>query len=344
MQVLTRITFGGLAALSLLTLLGCALLQPIGTVSVQALTPLGAEKLDTVSTAPTEKGLQVTAYLTGWVEAPADILIDQDAAEMPDALKQDQWVPSIAYAVRHPDLGVVILDAGLRSGDCDYGTRPIYWVPCRNSPGSDLVSQLKQTNIQPQDIRYIIPSHFHGDHISGLENLLAYADAPLLMTRASLDEVQSRTRFAAGIPSNMLRSDMRVELLDDHWSTEPLLGESFDVFGDESLMIFRTRGHTNGHVSALIRTESATTLLTFDAAHLQANFDLGIPSGSVASHQDALESLEQIKDLSDTIPELKIIYGHEPTQWTCVESAIRLNSLRPTCELTPDFPATDARD
>lgn len=338
MQVLYKIGFGILAALSLVATFGCALLQPIGTVSVQALTPLKIEESDPALAATKGKGLEVTAYLTGWVQAPADILIDQDAAGLPDALKQGQWVPSIAYAVRHPDLGVVILDAGLRSGDCDYGTRPIYWVPCRNTRGRDLVSQLKRTQIEPQDIRYIIPSHFHGDHISGMEALLAYADAPLLMTSASLDEVQSRTRFAAGIPSNMLRSDMRVELLDTHWRAEPLLGESFDVFGDGSLMIFRTRGHTNGHLSALIRAENHTTLLTFDAAHLKANFDLGIPSGSVASHQDALESIEQIKDMSDAMLGLRIIYGHEPTQWACVESSVNLDFLKSVCENSVEFP------
>jgi N-acyl homoserine lactone hydrolase len=326
-----KTVFGILAILSLLALLGRALLQPIGTVSVQALTPVKMGKQESPS-ATTDTGLEITAYVTGWVEAPADILIDQEATNLPNELTIDQWVPSVAYAVRHPDLGVVILDAGLRAGDCDYGTRPVYWVPCRNTLGSDLVSQLKRTNIRPQDIRHIIPSHFHGDHISGLESLLAYTDAPLLMTSGSLDEIQSPTRFAAGIPSAMLASDMRVELLDTHWKVDPLLGESFDVFGDGSLKIFQTQGHTNDHLSALVVTKNQTTLLMFDAAHLRANFDLGIPSGAVTSQQDALESLERIHNISDAMPGIMIIYGHEPTQWACIDASINLDLLNPTCD------------
>jgi len=332
MQVIYKIVFGAFAGLSLMTLVGCALLRPIGTISVQELTDLDTETSRLGM--GTDTDLDVTAYVTGWVKAPADILIDQKAPTLPESLKRDQWVPSIAYAVRHPTLGVVILDTGLRAGDCDYGTRPIYWVPCRNTPGSDLVSQLKQTDILPQDIRHIIPSHFHGDHISGLESLLAYADAPLLMTSASLDEVRSRTRFAAGIPSNMLLSDMRVELLDTHWKEDSWLGESYDVFGDGSLKIFQTGGHTDGHLSALVTTRSRTTLLTFDAAHLQANFDLSIPSGSTASHQDAVESLDIIKQLSLNIARLRIVYGHEPTQWVCIEGTTKIDLMSENCEFS----------
>jgi len=294
---------------------GCAVLKPIGKISVEDFTaPQAALRASGLDAA---QPLQITAFVTGWVEAPADILIDQDADNLPDALKNDQWVPALAYAVRHPTLGVVIFDTGLRAGACDYGLRPLYWVTCRNQVGSDLVSQLKVAEIGPDDIRYIIPSHFHGDHVSGLESLLAYADVPVLMTTEALDALRSPMRFAAGVVPSMLRADMRAAMIDPHWRVDAELGNSFDLFGDGSLMIFTTTGHTDGHVSALVKVDSGPVLLTFDAAHLKANFDLGIPSGAVSSHDEALKSLRSLQDLSEAQPDMAIIYGHEPAQWDC---------------------------
>lgn len=279
----------------------------------------------------TKADLKITAYVTGWVKAPANILINQDSLNLGDELRKDQWVPSIAYIIRHSSFGVVILDTGLRAGNCDYGLRPFYWVPCRNSLGSDLVSRLIIDNIKPQDIRYIIPSHFHGDHISGLENLVAYTDAPLLITSAALGELRSPLRSIKGIPSALLGFDLRVDLMDIYWKEDALLGESLDVFKDGSLKIFKTSGHTDDHISALVVTKQKTVLLTFDVAHLKVNYDLGIPSGSLASQKEALDSLNKIKQLASKIPNLTVVFGHEPSQWECKKNTLEFNVLGNDC-------------
>ena len=128
-----------------------------------------------------------------------------------------------------------------------------------------------------KDVNYLIPSHLHGDHVSGLSEVIALTKAPLLMTEASLGELKSRTRVLAGVPSEMLREDMDVILMDRGFTSDPFLGQVFDLFGDGSLKIFETSGHSDGHISALGQTEQGAVLLTFDASHLSANYDLQIP-------------------------------------------------------------------
>lgn len=312
------------------SLIGCAMMQPIGDITL--IEPSNQSPTRQIEAASTNR-VEVTAYVTGWVEAPGDILIDQSDPGTPTHLRQSQWVPSLAFAVVHPEHGVAILDTGLRAGTCDYGLRPIYWVPCRNEPGDDLVSQLKSDGIRPGDIRFIVPSHFHGDHISGLNGLLDYAEATVLATKPAISNVRSRMRFAEGIPTSMVASDMRVQLVDDGFRADVIGTPTFDVFGDGSLKLFQTPGHTEGHLSALARGTERDIIFTFDASHLKANFDLGIPSGSVSSRDAALTSLETIRTVSSSLSNPLVVFGHEPSQWTCIERNARLDlNLEPCIE------------
>jgi len=325
----TMLSLGVVTLLTLLALIGCAIWQPIGAITVNP--AVVTRDYEPVDQDPHPGEIEALAFITGWVEAPAAILIDQEAPDLPSPLRSAQWVPSIAFLVRHPDLGVAILDTGLRAGECDYGLRPVYWVPCRNEGGEDLVSQLQALGVGGDEIRYIIPSHFHGDHISGLEDLLDYTNAPLLLTEATLDTVRAPFRFTAGVPSDMLGSDMDVLVMDTGWRDDPRLGRVFDVFGDGSLKLFETPGHTRGHVSALLSLSHQEFLLTFDAAHLRANLTLQVPSGSVASRDDAVASLATLQALVDANANLTVVFGHEPTQWRCEHSVISLSDLIDEC-------------
>lgn len=317
------------ALIGVLILVGCTVWRPIGDITIRPVALSHSVASEGLEHARPE--IQVSAYVTGWVKAPANILIDQGSPLLPDHLKQAQWVPSVAYTIRHPEKGIVVLDTGLRAGACDYGLRPIYWVPCRNTPGSDLVSQLKAAGIQPNDIRYIIPSHFHGDHISGLEALLDYSEAPLLVMQASLDEIGSPLRAVSGIPSHMLKADMHVIPIDSYLVETPLLGQSFDVFGDRSLVMFATSGHSGGHLSALLRTSANNFLFTFDASHLSANLELSIPSGSVSSKIMAANSLARLRQIAGSLGSVDILFGHEPKQWDCVTRRVDISEGLPSC-------------
>ncbi|WP_299977312.1 MBL fold metallo-hydrolase [uncultured Pseudoteredinibacter sp.] len=312
-----------------LILSSCELLQPVGNINIEPIALLGDGR--SKASLSSHEGVRVTAYVTGWVKAPAKILIDQDSPDLPSQLQSAKWVPSIAYAIHHPEYGVVIMDAGLKRGECDYGLRPFYWVPCRNDVGADLVSQLIRSKVAGEDIIHIIPSHFHGDHISGLGALLAYSDAELLLTQASLDELRSPLRAFSGVPSKMIGKDMKASVIDSRMLEDPLLGQSFDVFSDGSLLLFATPGHSAGHLSALVKTNKNQFLLSFDASHIKENMQLGIPSGASSSPDQALDSLQKLSAIMERINGVKMIYGHEPSQWACVNQSIDLDVLLATC-------------
>jgi len=314
-----KITLAAFVILTgLISIPACSILKPIGTMTLIEPPARPSEKEDTVSS------VSVSAIVTGWVEAPAYILMDQKNERTPEDLRNPQWVPSVAYIVRHPNHGTVIFDFGLTDGDCAYGFKPIYWVPCRNEGYNTLASYLRANPDILEDITYLIPSHLHGDHVSGLSDVLALTSAPLLMTNATISEMKSRTRAFAGIPNHMLDKDMSVVSMNNRFKSDRLLNRVFDVYGDGSLRIFETPGHSNGHISAIARTGTRNIVLSFDASHIRENYELQIPSGAVSDEGEASDSLTLLRQIAVELVNVEIIFGHEPDQWKCSKSVARL--------------------
>lgn len=314
-----KTTLATLVTLTLLTSIqACSALKPIGAITLiePPARPIESQGLVT--------SVSVSAIVTGWVKAPANILIDQKDDRTPRELRSPQWVPSVAYIVRHPNHGTAIFDFGLRQGDCAYGLKPFYWVPCRNDGNITLATYLKANPEILKDVTYLIPSHLHGDHISGLSDVLALTQAPLLVTDATIKEMKSRTRAFAGIPNYMLQTNMNLISMNNDFEPHGLLNRAFDVFGDGSLEIFETPGHSDGHISAIAKTDTGNLVLSFDASHIRENYELQIPSGAVSDKGKARDSLKLLKQIRTELDKVEIIYGHEPEQWKCSKSVIRV--------------------
>jgi len=300
------------AAIAFAVMLGIG--ASVGTITTTALDGERPPRTwEEVFAAPA--AVKVTAFVTGWVEAGPDILIDPSNPRTPEAYRKRIWVPSPAYLIEHPLHGRVLLDTGVKAGDCAYGTPPAYWVPCRNTADSDAVSQLKGLGFTPRDLRYIVVSHFHGDHVSGLGALLAGGAPAVVTTRAEIDVIESPFRVVSGFEASMLQADFKAVLVDQLMQPMPIVGTAADLFGDGSLWLIPAPGHTAGHLAALINARPKPLLLTFDTAHLRANFDLDIIPGTHTDRAAAEASLAKLRAFAKAHPELQVVFGHEPSQW-----------------------------
>ncbi|MDB5821829.1 MAG: hypothetical protein JWR21_533 [Herminiimonas sp.] len=150
-----------------------------------------------------------------------------------------------------------------------------------------LVDSLREIGVAPADIRYFAMSHSHGDH-SGNANL--FAASTIYMQSAEYDAVfGSEPQKYNFMPANFekLHDAKIVKLNGDH-----------DVFGDGSVLIKPTPGHTPGHQSLLVRLpKTGPVLLSGDAVHLKSNWDnKRVPSINYNADQstrsmDAMDSL-----------------------------------------------------
>lgn len=260
--------------------------------------------------------LTVTGLHTGDVWTGPEILIEKDNPATPEADKVSRWVPSVSYLVQHPTQGSMLLDTGVHEGECAYGAKPFFWVPCRATPGAGARAQLAARGLRATDLRYVLLSHFHGDHVSGLSDLVGQGPVRVLTTPQEWKAVNAGLRLFDGYLPEQVDLDYQVTLAAlAEAPAMPLLGPSVDLFGDGSVWLFSTTGHTRGQVGVLLNAQSGPVLLTFDASHLAANLEHRVPPGVVVDRPAALDALDRLSAFVREYPKVKVLYGHEPSQW-----------------------------
>jgi N-acyl homoserine lactone hydrolase len=152
-------------------------------------------------------------------------------------------------------------------------TSPIVW-----SKPKKLADQLAQIGVKPSDIKYIAVSHSHPDHIGNVD---MFPTSTLLIQKAEWDFAFAggKKPFAADHPAKQLESD-------------------FDVFGDHTVEIVQTPGHTPGHQSLLVQLpRTGWLLLSGDAVHFKTNWEnRRIPAGNT-DKQATLVSMDRIASL-----------------------------------------------
>ena len=276
-----------------------------------------ARSWDEVFAQPT--ALRVTGMVTGEVFTGPRILIDADNPRTPAQDKKERWVPSVVYLVEHPTQGRFVMDTGtapVETGTCSYGLRPAYWVPCRTTRGQDVVAQLHARGLEARDLRFAMMSHFHGDHAGGLQALAADGLSGVLTTTAEWTAVNSVKRVLEGYLDAQVNGPYGVTVLDDAEAvTMPHVGKVWDVFGDGSVWLIPVAGHTRGQLAALLNTVEGPLLMTFDASHLASNFVHRVVPGSTVDDGWAMDAIERLRALKEAYPAVRVIYGHEPTQW-----------------------------
>ena len=147
-----------------------------------------------------------------------------------------------------------------------------------------LASQLQQLGIAPGDITDIAFSHFHSDHV-GNANL--FTSAKLYIQQAEYDAAfgpnAAQFNFAPALYEK-LRSNPTVKLNGDH-----------DVFGDGSVLILSTPGHTPGHQCLLVRLpRRGAVVLSGDMVHFQENWENRRVPARNFDKQKTVQSMERI--------------------------------------------------
>jgi N-acyl homoserine lactone hydrolase len=157
------------------------------------------------------------------------------------------------------------------------------------APKVSVVDQLAQLGVKPEQIQYVGISHYHADHTG---QVASFPQAMLLIGKGDWDAITS-PKLAAGVNAPPFA----------HWisgggKVEPLLNDK-DVFGDGTVLILNTPGHTPGHHSVLVKLkEKGNVLISGDLVHFHENYDTnGVPWFN-ASRADSLASIDRFKKIA----------------------------------------------
>jgi glyoxylase-like metal-dependent hydrolase (beta-lactamase superfamily II) len=172
------------------------------------------------------------------------------------------------YLIKHSqgwflwDTGVTDAIADMPEGQKPSDPRATHWKRPKK-----LAAQIEELGIKPDDIKSLAVSHTHPDHIGNVE---MFPKAMLYVQKAEYDwpNPLGVGRFKPEHPVTKLDGDK-------------------DVFGDGSINIISTPGHTPGHQSLLIKLpKTGALVLSGDAVHFKSNWDnRGVPANNFNQDQ-----------------------------------------------------------
>lgn len=244
----------------------------------------------TRQTAPTP-AVRLYALDCGRIDLP-DLGMFSDTGEY-DGVRGTLVSP--CFLVVHPS-GTLLWDTGL--GDQLVGKGPV-----RIDGGITLqVERSLQAQLQligVPKIDYVGFSHFHFDHTG---NAGLFRDATWLVSRKDLEAALSQPDpFVNPDDIRRGRQARQIALEGDH-----------DVFGDGTVKILKSPGHTAGHQALLVRLpETGPVILSGDLYHTRENRQYQRVPTFNHNRADTLASMNRVETLARNIG-ARIIVQHDP--------------------------------
>ena len=151
-----------------------------------------------------------------------------------------------AVLIKHPQ-GDLLVDTGFgRNIDAQFATMPLYFrAITRYRLWQAAVDQMRAAGYDWRSLRAVLLTHSHWDHVSGLPDLLGI---PVWVTA----EERAFIRQSGSLDFCKLFDGVRYE--EYTFENGPHLGfpESYDVYGDGSIVVVPARGHTPGSVIVFV--------------------------------------------------------------------------------------------
>jgi len=225
------------------------------------------------------------------------------------------------YVIEHRE-GLVLFDTGQDRASV---TDPHYFPGGLNGfvysrlakftigPDHTLTSGLRALGHSVDDVHTSVISHLHQDHIGGLSEL---GGSEIVISRQEWESLRKPMPEARGLmPSHIDLPGLRWKHIEPEELADPTLlpfAKGHDLFGDGSLMLLPTPGHTPGSQSILVRRAGQHPLLmvgdlTYDD-HLLADGKLP----GVGNKGQMRTATQMVNELRQKLPGLVVLPAHDP--------------------------------
>lgn len=245
---------------------------------------------------------------------------------------QSVSLPAGFAILEHPVLGLTLFDTGYSTHLVTQTRRfpdRLHALATRSAIRSEDTarSQVEALGFSAEEVRHVVISHFHADHIAGLAD---FPRARYLFSRAELDSVRHKrglARLLAAFVPGLLPEDFEERASPLDWSRSgPLPGEfapferGLDLAGDGSVLAVELPGHTLGHFGLFVREPGGSwTLLSGDACWLGRGYRENLMPHRIvslifSSWSDTRATLGKLHELHLRRPDIAIVPSH------CAES------------------------
>jgi N-acyl homoserine lactone hydrolase len=232
-------------------------------------------------------------------------------------------VPVLCFLVEHPEAGALMIDTGMAPAVAHEGMRALGRLAglafdATMDEAWASPARLAALGIDPLGIRLVVMTHLHYDHAGAVSE---YPAASFIV-----DEAEWEAAASGGIGKGYVGS------LVDHpfdWRTVDFggrdvgsfasFGRTLDLFGDGSVRLLSTPGHSAGHMSVLLRLASGgELLLTGDAAYARRTVDESLVPTYCHDVHLYRRSLREIQRFLESSPGAEVVFGHDAEAWPSV--------------------------
>ncbi len=202
------------------------------------------------------------------------------------------------FLIRHPN-GDLLWDTGLPDSlakEPDGVTNGPFHV----SVNKTLASQLNELGVVAAELDYLAISHSHFDHAGNAND---YASSTWVSDPAERQWMFSEDSKERGAPIETYSALKDARTLD--------VSVDLDLFGDGSVMVVRTPGHTPGHLALLVKlANSGALLLSGDLYHLRESREhRRVPRFNIDREQ-TLASMDKFEALASA-SDARVIVQHD---------------------------------
>lgn len=222
-------------------------------------------------------------------------------------------IPIPFFLIEHPE-GNVLFDGGLQLEACErpqeyFGEHLRTVMKPRVRADQHVLVQLEAVGIDPGSVRHVVQSHLHFDHAGAIGH---FPDAEFIVHRREHRYAYDPHWFVDGYKrSDFDRPGVRwreIDLTED----DPEL----DLFGDGSVRLIFTPGHSPGLVSMLVDLpETGPVILAGDAADASAHYRHEAMPGLYVDGVAVVGSIERLHQLEAETGCGLVIFGHDLEQW-----------------------------
>ena len=227
-------------------------------------------------------------------------------------------VPCPAFLIRHPSAGAILVDTGLHPSVATDGRENFGGLGARFGKPSldadaDVPAQLRSRGLDAGEIPVVVMTHLHIDHASAISE---FPNSTFVVSEVEWE--------AATVGPKPLLNGYRRAHFDYAFDYRTVdfdrggidsyvsFGRCFDLFGDGSIRLAYTPGHSAGHMSVIARLKERDFVIGGDAVYTEGQLDGSAPlAPRPFDAHNYRRSIQELKLFRREFPQAIVTPGHD---------------------------------